>query len=1100
MANGLFTLKQQVEALRQGAWSGYIAPKWVEYLVVAGGGGGGYTGGGGAGGVLTGIATVAAGTSYTVTIGTGGVGSTSGGDNAVQGLASVFGSISALGGGAGILNYTASAAKNNGGSGGGGGLSTIANGQGTAGQGNAGGLSSASNGGGGGGAGTVGLAAAAVGGNGGAGIASAITGTVTTYGGGGGGGFSNSINTGFGSGGVGGGGSSTLTAGTNGGINTGGGGGAASYSNPTFYAGGSGGSGIVVVRYPGNVQFFSGGTINYTNGHIVHIFTASGTLAPILPVVYNTSHQISRSLRFNSADSTNLTRTPASATNRRTWTFSAWMKRSTISTYQMIMAAAQSNGNNEAFMYFVDNNIFNYFEVDGTATTIANVGTTAVFRDPSAWYHIVYSVDTTQATSTNRIKIYVNGVDVTNTSSPLYPAQNLQTAFNMTYAHFIGTRTSSTQYLNAYLTDINFIDGQALTPASFGATSTTTGVWAPIRYLGTYGTNGFYLNFSDNSNTTASTLGKDYSPNGNNWTPNNFSVTAGAGNDSLVDTPTQYGFDTGVGGSVRGNYNTMNPLNKGSTVTLTNGNLDQVTASGGWNSARGTIAVSSGKWYWEVTITGTTQSVMHGVDDNAYNVITNPSSSYVGAYQNSWGVYASNGDRRNNTGAGTAYGSSFAQNDVMMVALDMDTGKIWWGKNGTWFASGSPSAGTNAAYTNLSGYTLNPATSGFDTTDSCTHNFGQRAFAYAAPSGYKALCTTNLPTPAIGSTSETLATSYFAPVTYTGTNATQSITTGFQPDFVWIKMRSNVSRNSLFDVIRGVTKVLWSDSVDAEGTSNAGTGLTSLNSNGFTLGTEIAGTNGSTNVSGSTYVAWNWKAGGTAVTNRLGTIESTTSVNPTSEFSVVTYTGNGTSGATIGHGLDVTPSMIILKSRSGGTYDWRVYHSALTAGYNIALNTTAAQYQGSGGNAGFISAVTPTTFTLTQSGANVLDAVNINGGTYVAYCFAEVAGYSKFGSYTGNGSTDGPFVFTGFRPAFVMIKRSSSTGDWFIYNNKTSTYNVVAPYLVANSSGAEGTYTTLDFLSNGFKLRVSDAEVNGNGSTLIYMAFAENPFKHSLAR
>jgi len=192
-------------------------------------------------------------------------------------------------------------------------------------------------------------------------------------------------------------------------------------------------------------------------------------------------------------------------------------------------------------------------------------------------------------------------------------------------------------------------------------------------------------------------FGYDASGRGNNWTANNLSSTAGAGNDSLTDTPTAYGTDTGVGGTVRGNYCTMNPVNKGSTVTLSNGNLDQVTASGGWNSARASIAVASGKWYWEVTITGTTQVVMHGVDDNAYNVTTNPSSAYVGAYTNSWGVYASNGQKRNNTGSGTAYGSAFAQNDVMMVAMDMDSGKIWWGKNGTWFASGDPVAGTNAA-------------------------------------------------------------------------------------------------------------------------------------------------------------------------------------------------------------------------------------------------------------------------------------------------------------------------------------------------------------------------------------------------------------------
>lgn len=252
MPNGLFTLKQQVLAIQEGAWPNQKTPA-VDYLVVAGGGGGAYTGGGGAGGVLTGVVTVAAGTSYTVTIGTGGTGSTGGGDNATQGTASVFGVISAAGGGAGLLNYVSPASKNNGGSGGGGSISIVASGQGISGQGNAGGFGSATNGGGGGGAGTVGLAATTIGGNGGAGIASAITGTVTTYGGGGGGGFANVINSNPGLGGVGGGGNAGISSGGvggSGGDNTGGGGGASVYVNPTYYAGGSGGSGVVIISYP----------------------------------------------------------------------------------------------------------------------------------------------------------------------------------------------------------------------------------------------------------------------------------------------------------------------------------------------------------------------------------------------------------------------------------------------------------------------------------------------------------------------------------------------------------------------------------------------------------------------------------------------------------------------------------------------------------------------------------------------------------------------------------------------------------------------------------------------------------------------------------
>jgi hypothetical protein len=536
----------------------------------------------------------------------------------------------------------------------------------------------------------------------------------------------------------------------------------------------------------------------------------------------------------------------------------------------------------------------------------------------------------------------------------------------------------------------------------------------------------------------------------------------------------------------------MNPINKGSTVTLSNGNLDQVTASGGWNSARASIAVASGKWYWEVTITGTSQLVMHGVDDNTYNVTTNPSSAYVGAYTNSWGVYASNGQKRNNTGSGTAYGSAFAQNDVMIVAMDMDSGKIWWGKNGTWFASGDPVAGTNAAYTNLSGYTLNPATSGFDTTDSCTHNFGQRPFAYTAPTGFKALCTQNLPTPAIGGSSETLASKFFNTITYSG-NGTQSITgVGFRPDLVWIKSRSNGAYNHQWhDVVRGATAgALFSNTTTSE---NATYQFDSFDSDGFTTdSSNITGVNNS----GQTFVAWNWRAGNSAGSrNTAGSIASNVSANPTSGFSIVTYSGNSSQPSTVGHGLAVAPSFYFIKERNGSTYDWNGYHVGLGNTLYIALNTTAAA--SSAVSAWNNTSPTSSVFTINHA------AINSSGVNYVAYCFAAVAGYSAFGSYIGNGSTDGPFMFTGFRPAYVLIKRSSTSGNhWQILDTKRSTYNVMADYMYAGATQAEAYDATvgIDSLSNGFKLRGTDGNVNAVNSTYIYMAFAESPFKYSLAR
>ena len=452
MATGLFNLKQVNQAISQDAWSGYIAPKWVEYLVVAGGGGGGYNlaGGGGASGVLSGIVTVAAGTSYTVTVGSGGAGGSS--TVGTNGQNSVFGAISATGGGGGAGPYNGSNSGVAGGSGGGG-VYSGSIGAGTSGQGNAGGIGNQTNycGGGGGGAGTVGLNAQAnPAGNVGAGIASAITGTVVAYAGGGGGACHDGASATLGIGGVGGGGNggkSSSTTRTSGTANTGGGGGGGEYAT----TGGAGGSGIVVVRYPGNVQFFTGGTVNYNNGYIIHIFTSSGTLAPTTPTVYNTSYQISRSLRFNSADSAYLNRTPASASNRKTWTFSAWVKRSALSTDYEVFSAGTASPYMQIFFRSATGGTADTLSVSLNASSVI-LTTTQVFRDVSAWYHIVAAVDTTQATSSDRIKLYVNGSQVTAFNTANYPSQNYDTNVNNTQTHAIGGFTDGTSTFSGYLT------------------------------------------------------------------------------------------------------------------------------------------------------------------------------------------------------------------------------------------------------------------------------------------------------------------------------------------------------------------------------------------------------------------------------------------------------------------------------------------------------------------------------------------------------------------------------------------------------------------------------------------------------------------------
>jgi hypothetical protein len=631
----------------------------------------------------------------------------------------------------------------------------------------------------------------------------------------------------------------------------------------------------------------------------------------------------------------------------------------------------------------------------------------------------------------------------------------------------------ATFYFSGYLTEINFIDGQALTPSSFGETNETTGVWSPIAYAGSYGTNGFYLNFSDNTSTT--TLGEDQAGS-NDWTLNNFSVTAGAGNDSLVDTPTQYGTDTGAGGEVRGNYATWNPLDQVQSSTFSNGNLDVVTGTTTVFGARGTIAVSSGQWYWEVTPTAgvATADCIIGIDSSITPINSSTAQKNVGATATSYG-YRASGEKITSSSS-TAYGNSYTNNDVIGVALNLDAGEIKFYKNGVVQNSGT------AAFTGLSG-SFYPAFSDGDPSNALTvtANFGQRPFAYTAPSGFKALVTTNLPEPTVVQGDD-----YFNTVLFTGTGAAgNAVTVGFQPDFVWIKDRDlALYHHVLQDAVRGANNVLYSNLALAE----YGASGFLFTSTGFTVGTGI----GDINVSGSPEVAWNWKADGAGSLNELGTISSTVSANTTAGISIVTYTGNATSGATVGHGLGATPAFVIFKDR-GATSDWRVWTTLFGTGNALSLNSTA----GTGSNSAIMQA-TPTSTLMYLLGSGY--SVNNSGATYVAYCFAEVEGFSKFGSYTGNGSADGTFVYTGFRPAFVMIKRTDSTGFWAMLDNDRLGYNVTDKVVYANASNAEATAQATDFLSNGFKLRTLDSDVNSVGGTHIYMAFAENPFKYSLAR
>ena len=742
-------------------------------------------------------------------------------------------------------------------------------------------------------------------------------------------------------------------------------------------------------------------------------------------------YQIQRSLRFRSSASAYLSRTPASASNRTTWTWSAWQKFGNLSTSPVVFSAGLGGDTIE-----FNSNSLSVWLTNGST----NVTTSAVYRDPSAFYHVVVAVDTTQATASNRVKLYVNGVQVTVLSASNYPAQNYSTTFNNTVAHNIG-RKQSTAYFNGYLAEVNFIDGQALTPSSFGQTDAATGVWTPKKYTGTYGTNGFYLPFSDN--TSATTLAYDKSGNSNNWTANNISTTAGATYDSMTDVPT-------LTSATAANYCVLNPLTQynldgyPTAVTCYDGNLRAVGSAAQGTSSMGqsTFAVSSGKYYCEMTVLAINSA------NNIVLFVGVPSGGY-------WGFYRSGGSGQGIIGTPATY----TTNDVIGLAFDAGAGSFTFYKNGVQQCVNDPAWYQAGAITNIK-IQLNA------TGDSVAFNFGQRPFSYTPPTGFKALNTYNLPDPTIKKPNQ-----YMDATLYTGTGSALSVTNaaGFQPDFVWVKGRSGATDHALYDAVRGTTKQLESNTTTAETTE--ATGLTAFNSNGFSVGA-LAQMNTNT----ATYVGWQWKESATA------------------GFDIVTYTGTGVA-RTVAHSLGVAPSMIITKARNT-TSSWGVYHTSLGATNYVLLDGVSA----STADSTYWNNTAPTSSVFSVGTAT---PVNVNTNTYVAYLFKSIEGFSKFGSYSGNGSADGPFVYVGFRPLYVMLRRtdSSSGTAWFVWDAKRNTYNLLGNALRPNASNSETTTdTAFDMLSNGIKLRSSGISYNASGGTYIYAAFAENPFKYSLAR
>ena len=777
---------------------------------------------------------------------------------------------------------------------------------------------------------------------------------------------------------------------------------------------------------------------------------------PTLRIVGPSGKQVAGSTRFRLGVPNYLTRTPATTTSQTTSTWSFWVKKTALATEQEFLTAATSNHSSNptiSYIGFNGSDQLVYFSINNNVQTWYK-STTLAFRDTSVWTHFIVVTDTTNATSSNRIRIYVNGSEVTSWSNDSQPSQNATGFFNSSSAtHVIGREAVRNRYpLDGYMSEVYFIDGQALTPSSFGELN-SDGIWVPKAYSGTYGTNGFYLPMNSSSNYAT-----DQSGNGNNWTPTGFNTTtANSSYDIMTDSSTDYLSGSMTTANNAGNYCTINPGDTYATAgswSVTNGGL-YLTSSATLGSVRGTIGFSSGKWYWEVKYINGNSSEIAG--------ISTPTSTSAGGSAGGIGYYT-NGNIYVN-GSASAYGTSVSANDIIGVAVDMDNGKIWFSKNGTWQNSGDPAAGTNPGTTGLSG-TYYP---GFEDAASGTNatfeaNFGQRAFSYTPPAGYKSLNTYNITRPADSSL-------WFY---------------GDTPDLMWIKNRSTAANNVVTDTVRGVGLNLVTN---ARAPDLSYPAVSEMNKFGMSI---INDSVSIVNGSGNSHVYWGWKANGsTTVTDTSGTITSQVSANRQAGFSIVSWVYNS-SGGTIGHGLGAAPSFIIQRSRTTG-YNWDVYHVSLGPTKRLTLNTTSASETFTGP----WNDTSPTS-SVFSSGASWWT----NGDSMITYCWTAIPGYSAFGSYVGSGGADGPYVYLGFRPRWLLVKRTDAANDWLMWDSTRDTYNLMQNIIYANATTAESTYVNdkLDFVSNGIKLRNVGSAMNASGGTYIYAAFAESPFKFARAR
>lgn len=744
-----------------------------------------------------------------------------------------------------------------------------------------------------------------------------------------------------------------------------------------------------------------------------------------------------------------LSRTIGSAGNRSTWVFEAIIRLADIATSDVYLSAGTSSSN---FTSIGRDSSSRIYVSDWNGSYTWRLISDRALVDPDAYYHLVVAYDDTQTTSTNRVRAWINGEALTwGTAS--YPAQNDGASEILnSVEHLLGKQTAGSganDHSSAYTARYALYEGLAITdPVTDGfGELTDEGFWGLPRPAHAYGDNGFLLEGGDDIAS-----GTDRSGNGNNFTP---SGTITVTNDSPTDSEIRR----------LGVFANLTPLAKHASATQGSGGLAHGTSSAAdWYASMFSLQTpTSGKWGWEVTFTSGTYA-QAGLASSSVAWWT-----AVGGSINPGVVWNFQAGTISKNGSTVATVTASSTSDVHEFLYDVDDATLYLKRNGSLVAT----------VTGVGAECVWPFVATYGTAN-LTIDCGQSGHT-PSEAGYKTLATQNMDAPTISDPSE-----HFKALTYNGDGTTSHAISGvgFQPDFVWVKRMDTSADHRMADAVRGATKYLVSNGSYSQATSSEN--ILSFDSDGFTVGASSA-----CNAGGGTYVAWCWKADGAGTSNTDGSISATVSANPMAGFSIVTFTGTG-ANATVGHGLDRPPGMVIIKRLDAST-NFAVGHDGLHGvdpwnDYHLKLNSTAAR-----SGTDYVWNATAPTSSVFSVGTD--SKVNASGSLHVAYCFAEVPGCCKVGSYTGNASTDGPFVHLGFPPGFILVKNTDTTSNWYLWDTTRAPFNPVTGGLVANANGGTYSGTDLSITSTGFKIQDSETAMNGSGNNIVYLALGGAPIQ-----